>query len=213
MRKMARYPKGANPKLTNELIEAIVESIRQGAYVETAVALAGVSKQSFYRWLREAESDEAIGLIRKLSDAVKKAMAEAEMRDLAVIDRAAQSGEWTAAAWRLDRRHPERWGRQARVQVEHSGSEEKPVNVQAFKHLSEQEQNDRIEKLHKRLGRFLASRQLPLRIRLRLQLYRCDFLGLDLPSHVSHFVMQFPENGTDPIESPLSLKQVDLRRL
>lgn len=126
---MARYPKSTTPKLTEKMIERIAEAIRRGCYVETAVALAGLSKQSFYRWLKQAESDEATELAQKLSDAVKKAMAEAETRDLAVIDKAAQSGEWTAAAWRLERKHPERWGRQSRVQVEHSGVEGRPIEI------------------------------------------------------------------------------------
>lgn len=156
---MARYPKNTTPKLTNDLIEAIAAPIRQGAYVETAVALAGVSKQSFYRWLREAENEDAYGLVLKLSDAVKKAMAEAEMRDLAVIDRAAQSGEWTAAAWRLERKHPERWGRQAKVQLEHSGAEDKPIKVQSYDHLSDAEVNERILKIHKRLSVFVANKK------------------------------------------------------
>ncbi|MBS1983804.1 MAG: hypothetical protein JST16_06505 [Bdellovibrionales bacterium] len=126
---MARHPKGTSPKLTAKVIERIAASIRSGCYVETAVALEGLSKQSFYRWLKQAESDDATELTQKLSDAVKKAMAAAELRDLAVIDRAAQQGEWTAAAWRLERKHPERWGRQARIQHEHTGAGGGPIEV------------------------------------------------------------------------------------
>ncbi len=126
---MARYIKGTTPKLTEKLIEKISTSIRSGCYVETAVALAGLSKQSFYRWLKQAEGGEPTALTLKLSDAVKKAMAQAELRDLAVIDRAAQSGEWTAAAWRLERKHPERWGRHSKVSLEHSGPNGNPIEV------------------------------------------------------------------------------------
>lgn len=89
---MARHPKDTTPKLTEELIETIAQAIRVGSYVETAVALAGVSKDSFYRWLRQAESDDSTLLTVKLSDAVKKALAESEKRDLDVIDKAAQEG-------------------------------------------------------------------------------------------------------------------------
>lgn len=158
---MPRFPKGSTPKLTLELIESIALPIRHGAYVETAVALAGVSRDTFYRWLKQGNKEGGDKLTRLLSDTIKKAMAEAEIRDLAVIDQAAQSGEWTAAAWRLERKHPDRWGRKARVQLEHTGSEDSPAGGQTLKHLSEQEQNDRLEKLHKRLGRFLAARQPP----------------------------------------------------
>lgn len=126
---MARHPKGTAPKLTEQLIEKMTSTIRAGAYVETAAALCGISKDTFYRWLRQAEIDDTCTLAVKLSDAVKKAMAEAELRDLATIDKAAQSGEWTAAAWRLERKFPHKWGRQAKVQLEHSGPEGKPIEI------------------------------------------------------------------------------------
>jgi transposase len=128
---MARHGKGTTPKLTEELISAMSAAIRGGAYVETAAALCGISKDSLYRWLRQSEQAGAKAEFRALSDAVKKAMAEAELRDLAVIDKAAQEGVWTAAAWRLERKHPEKWGRQARVQIEHSGPNGAPISLEA----------------------------------------------------------------------------------
>jgi hypothetical protein len=126
---MARYPKGSNPKLTEALIEKISVAIQHGSYIETAAALCGVNKDTLYRWLRVAATDEATELHHKLSDALKRAMAASETRDLAVIDKAAQEGVWQAAAWRLERKHPDRWGRQSRVEVQHSGVEGKPIEV------------------------------------------------------------------------------------
>lgn len=90
---MARFKRGSTPKLTSELIETVSAAIRNGAYVETAVALAGISKDSFYRWLRDADGRNPNPMVVALSDAVKKALAEGEMRDLQVIDNAAQGGE------------------------------------------------------------------------------------------------------------------------
>lgn len=126
---MARHPKGSTPILTDELIEKLAATIRGGAYVETAAAFCGISKDTFYRWLRAAEGEEATELLLRLSDAVKKAMAEAELRDLSVISKAAQDGVWQAAAWRLERKFNDRWGRQAKVQLEHSGPDGKPIEV------------------------------------------------------------------------------------
>ncbi|WP_413612914.1 hypothetical protein [Bdellovibrio sp. HCB-110] len=141
---MARHPKASTPTLSNELIETIAQAIRVGSYVETAVALAGVSKDSFYRWLRQAESDDANEMTVKLSDAVKKALAESEKRDLDVIDKAAQEGEWTAAAWRLERKFPNKWGRQSKVQLEHTGMDGGPIEIQS---MTDEEMETRIEKL------------------------------------------------------------------
>ena len=130
---MARHPRGSAPKLTEGLIETLSATIRNGAYIETAAALCSISKDTLYRWLRDAENGDADGLHSKLSDAVKKAMAEAELRDLAVIDKAAQEGIWQAAAWRLERKHSDRWGRQSKVQLEHSGPEGRPIEVTAIR--------------------------------------------------------------------------------
>ena len=111
---MARYKKGSTPKLTNKLIQEIVNYIKMGSYVETAAAAAGISKDTFYRWLKNAKKEDASPLERKLSDAVEKALAIAELRDLDVIDRATQGPNgWKAAAWRLERKSPKKWGRQA----------------------------------------------------------------------------------------------------
>jgi len=44
---MARHPKGTAPKLTEELINQMATAIRNGAYVETAVALFFMSGSSW----------------------------------------------------------------------------------------------------------------------------------------------------------------------
>jgi hypothetical protein len=126
---MARYPKKSTPKLTEELIEKLSMVVRHGAYIETAAAFCGIHKDSLYRWLKIAASDDATELHHKLNDALKRALADAEIRDLSVITKAAQEGIWQAAAWRLERKHPERWGRHARVEVQHSGVDGRPIEI------------------------------------------------------------------------------------
>lgn len=142
---MSRYPKGACPKLTNELIEKITVLIRKGSYVETAVAFCGISKDTFYRWLRQGAQEEA-GIYRKLSDAIWVAQAESEIRDLEIIDKAAYGTpdklasdehgnlildskgnpvvteyglppNWKASAWRLERKSPARWGKKVSLDL------------------------------------------------------------------------------------------------
>jgi hypothetical protein len=57
--------------------------------------------------------DQTRGRYRKFLNQVEKAQAEAESRDVALIAKAA-SEDWRAAAWRLERKAPRRYG--ARVQ-------------------------------------------------------------------------------------------------
>jgi transposase len=120
-------------KLSPDLQKAIVDAIRAGNYMETAAAFAGVAKQTFYNWLRRGRRARS-GRYREFVDAVKKALAEAEVRDLEVIRQAAtgtgpfeENPQWQAAAWRLERRNPKRWGRKDRHEV--TGKDGGPIPI------------------------------------------------------------------------------------
>lgn len=109
-------------KLTQELQDKIVDVIRAGNYIETAASFAGLSKNTLYDWMkrgaRERERIDNTGkkMLKKeqpfveFSDAIEKALAEAEMRDVLRIGEASKS-DWKAAAWRLERKFPQRWGK------------------------------------------------------------------------------------------------------
>lgn len=126
-------PGAKQPKLTDELIENIINAMRAGAYVETAAVVNGVAKQTLYTWLKIANKPKCPKIYTRLLDAVERGFEECSMRDLMVIDKAAnpdkmayklkdENGEqiydkdglpvyikprladWQAAAWRLERR-------------------------------------------------------------------------------------------------------------
>lgn len=112
-------------KLDDEMIERICQALRVGAYIETAAAHCGISKQSYYTWSRRgAEERERIAdgsrprkkeaVYVRMLDAVERAMADSELRDLATITAASQT-QWQAAAWKLERKHPDRYGRRMRM--------------------------------------------------------------------------------------------------
>ena len=96
-----------------------------------------ISKETFYDWLKKAaklEKEGAAGrkqltaeeaMLVEFSDAIKKAMAMAEVHDLELIQRAAKAGHWQAAAWRLERRYPQKWGRRIRAEI--SEPDDKPI--------------------------------------------------------------------------------------
>ena len=108
---------GRPTKYTTELGEQIVNLVRAGNYVETAANASGVSKNTIYDWMRKgARGDKRY---TTFSDAINKAMAQSEMWDLAQIAKASAGGSWQASAWRLERKHPERYGRKDKH--EHSG--------------------------------------------------------------------------------------------
>jgi hypothetical protein len=129
---------GRPSKLTQEVHTRIVAAIQRGSYVETAAQLAGINKVTYYDWLKrgqavqamldEAHEDEQPDIsthdanCANFSNAVFRAMAEAEVRDVTAIDNAAQQGTWQAAAWKLERKHHSRWGRKVAVTDEQGGN-------------------------------------------------------------------------------------------
>ena len=110
---------GRPTKLTADIQSEIVELIKAGNYIETACAVAGLHKSTFYDWMKIADASTNKNKYTNFSDAVKKAMAWAEARDVAIIARHSEK-YWQAAAWRLERKYPDKWGRQ-KLEVQHSG--------------------------------------------------------------------------------------------
>lgn len=122
----AEAKKNGRPvELTDEVEQQIVDAVRAGNYMEVAAAFAGISKDTLFRWLRSGARGES-ERFKRFSDAVKMAMASAEVRDVALVGRAAQT-QWQAAAWRLERKAPDRWGRRDRVEV--AGVRDAPLVV------------------------------------------------------------------------------------
>ena len=107
---------GRPTKLNDEVTEKVVTAIKAGSYVETAAAFAGVSKSTLYDWLKRGANQKE-GIYREFSAAVEQALAHADIRDIGIIATAAQKGVWQAAAWRLERKHPDQWGRRQVIQV------------------------------------------------------------------------------------------------
>lgn len=170
-------------KISPEIIAKIAKAIAAGLYKETAAAVKDIHRDTLNEWLRrgarelervKSETAKGVKAVRvraserlyvELSDAVEKAIARADERDLAVIDDAARGGrkelvtvtrtksqpmidhrtgkpivrkdgtpimvtetiterreskaapQWQAAAWKLERRDPRRYGRRTYAEV------------------------------------------------------------------------------------------------
>jgi transposase-like protein len=116
-------------KFTPDRRQKIIEAIQAGNYNIVAARYGGITKDCFYKWMQRGEREQS-GEYREFSDAVKDAEAVAEVRAEALIQAAAlgdkkHPGQWQAAAWYLERRHPDRWSRKERVEL--SGNKDSPV--------------------------------------------------------------------------------------
>jgi transposase len=127
---------GRPTKLTAQVQERIVEALRIGNYFEQSVRAAGIHPATAYRWMELGENAppmdspefEALDMeakimatanqpFREFREAALSAIAEAEVRDIGFIDKAAEAGTWQAAAWKRERLSPDRWGRTDKVIV------------------------------------------------------------------------------------------------
>lgn len=114
-----RAGSGRKTKLTPETSETILRAVRMGAYIETACAAAGVDAGTMRDWLKRGAAEES-GIYHDFNEGYRRAEADAELLDLALVSRAAAS-DWKAAAWKLARRYPERYGDRIAATVEHGG--------------------------------------------------------------------------------------------
>lgn len=144
---------GRPTKLTPELQAEMVNIIRVGNYVETACAYVGLNKSTFYDWLKRGAREldrikqNPKARIRKeeeifveFSNAIKKAEAEAEARDVLIIGKAAET-QWQAAAWRLERRLPKKWGR-SRPYQEDEDRDSKVIQIIELKRNEDQDDEE-----------------------------------------------------------------------
>lgn len=103
---------------TEELAAELIGYLTGGLYIATACELAGISRQTFYNWKRRAEAGEEpfAAFMRRCN----QASAKAEARLSTHIEKKA-ADDWRAAAWKLERRFPERYAEHKinRVQLSH----------------------------------------------------------------------------------------------
>ena len=102
-------------KRTPEREARLYEALRAGNTRRASCAYAGISQSCFAAWL-DRFSD--------FRDAIEKAEADAEIRNVAIIQKAA-SETWQAAAWWLERKKKRDWSNR----LELTGEDGAPVRI------------------------------------------------------------------------------------
>jgi hypothetical protein len=86
-------PRAGRPtKFDPDTAGRIITAIRAGNYLTTAAAFAGIDRQTIYRWLTEAEQDDAPPALVEFRDGVARARAEAEVRVVTAVRRGIEGG-------------------------------------------------------------------------------------------------------------------------
>lgn len=133
---------GRRTKLTPELIENAAKLIAGGNYASTVFQMLGIGESTWYEWLQRGREGKRKSIYTEFAEAIKKAEVAAELRAVSGI-MAAGRRNWTAYAWYLERKFPDRWGQKTKVQQEISGPEGKPIQMEVdLSRLSDKELRD-----------------------------------------------------------------------
>lgn len=121
-------------------IEVLIAAVTAGMNIMTACHYSGISSTAVYGWMERGRLEEdrlemnarlkpkksEEGCLQIWQD-LKKANAVSISTMEAAIIRSAKEGEWKAAAWWLERRQPDTYGK--------SASERKPQNLSPNREL------------------------------------------------------------------------------
>ena len=102
-------------KLTLEIQERLIEALSDGNHIETSCEFAGIEASTYYRWMDWGKKGRKEFV--EFCKSIQSAIARAEIASVSRI-RFAEERDWKAAAWMLERRHPERWANTQRVKIE-----------------------------------------------------------------------------------------------
>ena len=100
----SRRRHGRPTKLTQEMQRKICEAILLGCTYSIAASWAGIHESTLFLWLARGKQGDG-KIYKEFYRAVKQAESQNAIRSLASIAQAAKEGDWTAAAWLLERRH------------------------------------------------------------------------------------------------------------
>lgn len=104
-------------KYTPDVVKRITDAIKLGATYELAAAYGGITYDTFNDWNKRKP---------EFSKAIKDAEGEGATKWLAKIEQAASDGAWQAAAWKLERRYPQQYGRTV---TEHAGNLTQTIEI------------------------------------------------------------------------------------
>lgn len=94
-----------------DTVKELLTQLASGNRRDVACDLAGISKQTFYNWLKKAEADPET-LEGALLTLIKRAESQAEARIVGNVLKASEKEQfWAAGMTYLERKHPEHWGR------------------------------------------------------------------------------------------------------
>lgn len=168
---VSQKTRGRPSKLTSELRRRICKLLKAGDHIKTVCDTTNITQSTFYLWRDRGETDLEQNLeteFSEFSEAVRRARAIAESRNVQRVLKSARGGEvvtrttvkvengvevrtvssqqlpgdWRAAAWWLEKSFPQRWGN--RTRLEHSGPDGGPIPTGVVITMPDNGRGDRV---------------------------------------------------------------------
>jgi transposase-like protein len=109
---------GRPRKDTDATLRKLCQALTLGATYDLACKYAGIAPSTLRQWRATADGAPPDTPGHQLLARLEAAEGQAALRWLRQIEQAAKDGAWQAAAWKLERRYPEQYGRHV---VQHDG--------------------------------------------------------------------------------------------
>lgn len=103
--------------MDDQRIKKLLDALKGGVDINTASQFAGINYQTVYRWVERGQREnerleqgleptDTEAPFYELWQSMRQARAEAVVRNMAQVQKAANQGDWKAAAWWLERTMP-----------------------------------------------------------------------------------------------------------
>ena len=112
----------AKSKLTPQLQAEFCKALENGASILGACGHVGITEKTYYNWINKAKEAKTKTKFVKFQECVETAKQKALFNFEQVIVSASME-HWQAAAWMLERRHPNLYGKREKIEadVTHKG--------------------------------------------------------------------------------------------
>lgn len=122
--------------------KALTDALRGGSDLDTACHFAGLSSQQVLKWLEIGKNEServangypptaGLNAYTSLWEDLKKARADAIVRNVTYVQKAASDGNWQAAAWWLERTVPEHYSKKSNSNASVDGRRQKQIEGDA----------------------------------------------------------------------------------
>jgi len=108
-------------KYSKEMVNKLVEAIDEGKGRVGACKYAGISYDTFSIWMKDENKSELSEAIKKAEDKFNVSIDQIAVMSIV----SAMKKNWTAAAWWLERKHPETFGKKMIM----AGDKDNPISL------------------------------------------------------------------------------------